>query len=91
MNSWVKMRTTSNAGRFVIDELRLCYIAEPSLLQDLSQIPLGRSKDYGGYSIIRIGGERYEFIFVVCYQREGSRGEMGFLKFGRYGGESALN
>lgn len=88
MNSWVKMRTTSNAGRFVIDELRLCYIAEPSLLQDLSQIPLGRSKDYGGYSIIRIGGERYEFIFVVCYQREGSKEEIGFLKYGRYG-ESA--
>ena len=77
-------------GCLVIDELRLCYLAEPSLLEDLSLIPLGNSQIYGDYTIFRIGGDRFEFIFTAFKQYNKTREEMGTLKFGRYGRKDDL-
>ena len=73
----------------VIDELRLCYLAEPSLLQELSSIPIGHSAVFYGYIFVRIGGDRFEYTFVVFVDDTEDRIEIGKIKFGRYGSGSS--
>ena len=66
----------------VIDELRLCYIAEPSLLQELASISIGHSALFSGYIFVRIGGDRFEYTFVVFEDDTEARMEIGMIKFG---------
>ena len=73
----------------VIDELRLCYLAEPSLLQELASISIGHSALFSGYIFVRIGGDRFEYTFVVFEDDTEARMEIGMIKFGRYGGDSS--
>lgn len=79
------MSTKANQGKPVIDELRLCYIAEPSLLEDLSKVEVGGSWIASPFTLFRLGGDRFEFTFAVCIGEPGKREEIGMLKFGRYG------
>ena len=85
MNSWGLMGKNDKNGHFVIDELRLCYTAEPSLLEDLSSIPSGYKREYGNYTLFRTRGDRFKFLYTVFQQ--GSRQEIGVIKFGRYAGD----
>ena len=60
------MKGRSLLGVPVIDELRLCYVAEPSLLLELAGIPIGLSAVFGEYTLVRIGGDRFEYIRCLC-------------------------
>ena len=83
------MSTKANLGKPVIDELRLCYVAEPSLLEDLSTVEVGGSWIAPPFTLFRHGGDRFEFTFAVCLGEPGEREDIGILKYGRYGaGES---
>ena len=83
------MSASANWGKPVIDGLRLCYVAEPSLLEDLSKVEVGGNWTAPPFTLFRQGGDRFEFTFAVCYGEPGAREEIGILKYGRYGaGES---
>ena len=83
------MSAKERLGTPVIDELRLCYQAEPSLLVDLSDVKIGDCWIIEPFTLIRTGGDRFEFSYIVCLGEPGDRREVGMLKFGRYGaGES---
>lgn len=69
----------------VIDELRLCYVAEPLLLDELSGVEVGASYTLHPFILFRIGGDRFEYQFTVCLGDIGDREEVACLKFGRYG------
>lgn len=73
----------------VIDELRLCYVAEPSLLLELAGIPIGHSAVFGKYALIRVGGDRFEYTYVALADDTEARMEIGKIKFGRYGGDGS--
>lgn len=93
MNSLELMEETEMEGKNlfgvpIIDELRLCYVAEPSLLKELAGIPIGHSAVFYGYIFVRIGGDRFEYTFVVFVDDTEDRIEIGKIKFGRYGNGS---
>lgn len=69
----------------VIDELRLCYTAEPFLLEELSSVEVGGSITIASFVLFRVGGDRFEYMFSVCIGDIGSREEIATLKYGRYG------
>ena len=79
------MARTVDFGTPVIDALRLCYVAEPSLLQELGCLYLNSCRTIDNYIVYRVPGDRFEFFFIVCHEENGSRVELGTLKFGRYG------
>ena len=79
------MSTNANWGKPVIDELRLCYVAEPSLLEDLSKVEVGDSWTAPPFILFRQRGDRFEFTFAVCLGEMGEHEEIGVLKYGRYG------
>ena len=72
-------------GAPVIDELRLCYVAEPSLLEDLSGVEVGASVTISPFVLYRVGGDRFQYQFVVCLGDIGEREEVAIMKYGRYG------
>ena len=74
----------------VIDALRLCYVAEPSLLKDLSSFSIKSSRKYGEFTLTRVVADRFEFFFIIFLSADGSRKEIGSLKFGRYGAADSL-
>lgn len=80
------MKGKNLLGTPIIDELRLCYVAEPSLLMELASIPIGQSVSVGGYGLVRVAGDRFEFNFEINLDDERSREEIGKIKYGRYGG-----
>lgn len=69
-------------GTTIIDELRLCYIAEPSLLNDLSSVPLGERIDFADFSMVRIIGQHFRYLFKVL---DAHNNQVGNLYFGQYG------
>lgn len=69
----------------IIDELRLCYVAEPSLLEELSAVEVGSSITVSQFVLYRVGGDRFQFQFVVCEGDIDDRVEVAYLKYGRYG------
>lgn len=77
-------------GTPVIDALRLCYVAEPSLLQDLSRLNIKSSWKIGDFTLNRIAPDRFEFYYIIFLDAEGARKELGSLKFGRYGAAESL-
>lgn len=79
------MARTIDFGTPVIDTLRLCYVAEPSLLKELGSLNLNSCRKTDSYIIYRVPGDRFEFFFIVCHEENGSRTELATMKFGRYG------
>lgn len=83
------MAASKHLGEPVIDELRICYVADPLLLDDLSKMEIGASRSFQPFSLFRIGGDRFEYMYALCIGDFGDREEVGLFKFGRYGaGES---
>ena len=74
-------------GKPVVDELRLCYTAEPLLLEELSGVEMGGSISITPFILFRVCGDRYEYMFKVCLGDIGAREEVATLKYGRYGAE----
>ena len=77
-------------GTPVIDALRLCYVAEPSLLQDLSSLNVKSSRKFGDFTLTRVAADRFEFFFIIFLDADRTRKELGSLKFGRYGAADSL-
>ena len=76
----------NDLGRTIIDELKLCYVAELSLLDELSQIQLGGWADYDKFTIFRVVCEHYQYGFDVLYTSISyGRKKVATFKFGRYG------
>ena len=71
-------------GAPVIDELRLCYVAEPSLLEDLSRVEVGAFFTVSPFILYRVGGDRFQYQFVVCMVDIGEREEVATMKYDRY-------
>lgn len=72
-------------GSPVIDELRLCYLAEPLLLVELSSVEVGGNTIIEPFKLYRVGGDRFEYAFSVCAEIEDRWVEVAMLKFNRYG------
>ena len=73
-------------GRTIIDELKLCYVAELSLLDELSKIKLGGWADFDNFTIFRVVCEHYQYGFNVLYNSDSyDRKKVATFKFGRYG------
>ena len=62
--------------------MRLCYIAEPSLLNDLSSVSLGERIDFTDFSMVRIIGQHFRYLFKVL---DAHNNQVGNLYFGQYG------
>lgn len=59
------MASCSKLGETIIDELRLCYVAKPSLLDNLSSAALGERIDFADFSMVRIIGQHFRYLFKV--------------------------
>jgi len=70
----------------VLDELRLCYVAEPLLLEELSKVAVGSSIVIETFVLYRIVGDRFEFMFTICADGV----EVATLKYGRYGAAESM-
>lgn len=68
-------------GRTIIDELRLCYTAEQTLLQELSQIEMGKWKDYENFSLFRVHSHHFQYSYDILHNRT----KVATLRFGHYG------
>ncbi len=79
------MADRNHFGEPVLDELRICYVADPLLLAELSKVEIGGYREYDPFSLFRKGGDRFEFMFALCLGEAGDREEVGLFKFGRYG------
>lgn len=83
------MSRNERLGIPVIDELRICYVADPLLLVDLASVEVGGHQEFPPFSLYRRGGDKFEFMFSLCLGEPGDLEEVGLFKFGRYGaGES---
>lgn len=76
------MVSCSRFGETIIDELRLCYMAEPSFLESMSLIVVGERIDFGDFSMVRIVGQHFRYLFKVF---DRMNNQVGSLYFGQYG------
>lgn len=79
------MSTCKRLGQPVLDELRVCYVADPLLLDELSHVEIGRHLEFAPFVLIRRVGDRFEFLFSLFIVEAGGLEEVGLFKFGRYG------
>lgn len=68
-------------GTTILDELRLCYIAEPSFLDDLSLTAVGERIDFADFSMMRILGQHFRYLFKVFVGKK----QVGNFYYGQYG------
>lgn len=68
-------------GTTILDELRLCYIAEPSFLDDLSLTAVGERIDFADFSMVRILGQHFRYLFKVFVGKK----QVGNFYYGQYG------
>jgi tRNA-binding EMAP/Myf-like protein len=57
----------NDLGRTIIDELRLCYVAEPTLLAGLSETNFGERINYDDFALYRVGSRNFQCAFDVVY------------------------
>lgn len=69
-------------GVAILDGLRMCFTATPTLVQNLSAIQLEESYDIGKYILIRESGKNFSHVFSIQHIVEGKRQLFGQLKFG---------
>lgn len=68
-------------GTTILDELRLCYIAEPSFFDDLSLTAVGERIDFADFSMVRILGQHFRYLFKVFVGKK----QVGNFYYGQYG------
>ena len=72
-------------GRTILDELRICYTAEPTLLDDLAEIDFGDWKNYGDFTLFRVVSKHFRYAYEVFYGLEfENRKKVASLRFGHY-------
>lgn len=81
----LKTMAKKDLGHTIIDGLKLCYYAELSLLEELSQIQLGERVDFDEFSIFRVVCKHYQFGFEVLHTSNNNYKKVAMFKFGRYG------
>ena len=69
-------------GTTIIDELRLCFTAEPSFLQSMCLITIGERISFDKFSMVRIVGQHFRYLFKVF---DDKNNQVGSLYFGQYG------
>ena len=67
-------------GGFVIDELRICYIAEEKDLRQLNEVEVGGSVTMGNYTLYRIVNDRFGYCFEMCANGQ----QVAILKYGHH-------
>lgn len=77
--------TNDRLGQTIIDELRLCYVAEPELLDTLSLLEFGERVTFERFSVVRIVGQHFQFYYTLL---DVNNHKVAYLYFGRYGDES---
>ncbi len=68
-------------GTTIIDELRLCFLAEPVFLDTLSGLRLGEHLDLDKFSILRVVAQNFEYYFNLIANEQVA----AYIYFGRYG------
>lgn len=74
-----------NIGQTIIDELRLCYTAEQTLLHELSQIEMGKWRDYENFTLFRVYSQHFQYSYDILYNTENNRIKVATLRFGHHG------
>ena len=69
-------------GKVVIDELRLCFNAEPEFIEVLSSLAIGERVHFNKLSIIRTIGQHFKHYFTLLNKDKES---VAVIYFGRYG------
>lgn len=73
-------------GKTIIDELRLCYEAEPTLLQELSAVEIGGWLIIDEFYLFRVVSRHFQYGFDVLYGTDADdRSKVATLRFGHYG------
>lgn len=82
-------------GRTIIDELKLCYVADMTVLEDLVSIDYGESydpgnlysknDDPGNFTFYRTTSHHFKYAYDVCVGDIGERRKVATARFGRYG------
>lgn len=67
-------------NEIVLDELKLCYLADQEQLQGLAGVNVGSTIQLYGYSFYRLSNERFRFFFEVVKDGE----QVAQMKFGHY-------
>lgn len=67
-------------GKFAIDELRICFIAEDKDLKPLRDVEIGGTFNVGNYTLYRIVNDRFGYCFDVCENVQ----QVAVLKFGHH-------
>ena len=70
----------TNITTTIIDGLRLCYTAEPRLLEDLKGMILGEKTQHNGYLLYRIKSVHFDFAYAI---KDANREDIGVLYFGQ--------
>lgn len=79
----------NDLGKTIIDELRLCYEAEPTLLKDLSSLEIGGWITFDEFSLFRVVSRHFQYGFDVLYcpDSSGPRSKVATIRFGHYGAQ----
>ena len=69
-------------GKVVIDELRLCFNAEPEFIEVLSSLAIGERVHFNKFSVIRTIGQHFKHYFSLLNEHKDG---VAVIYFGRYG------
>ena len=69
-------------GKVVIDELRLCFNAEPEFIEVLSSLAIGERVHFNKLSVIRTIGQHFKHYFTLFDEDKES---VAVIYFGRHG------
>lgn len=70
----------ANEHRFVIDELRICYLANNADIHRFENVEVGGHIEIGDFSFYRILNDRFRYCFDILMFNE----QVAQLKFGHY-------
>lgn len=74
-------------GRTILDELRICYTAEPVFLDYLSEVDFGEWKNFDEFSLFRVVSRHFHYAFDVVYNGCKNRSKVATIRFGHYAGQ----
>lgn len=78
-------------GKPIIDQLKLCYIADSEILNDLKSIDLCGFKDFGDFVFVRTNSHHFQYAYYVYTDKFGGRRHIASARFGRYGDDGTSN
>ena len=82
MSNLLTLMNNERLGKVVIDELRLCFNAEPEFIEVLSSLAIGERVHFNKFSVIRTIGQHFKHYFTLFDEDKES---VAVIYFGRYG------